>query len=485
MIHDTRSILYKSSHEIADIIRKGELSCYQIISSFIENIKKYNILTNALAYDCFSEALKIAIFYDKKFKKYNKLNKIDKLPKYFGVPVIIKECLELKNKPLTYGYTFRKDEKGKKNNKYCQKLIDNGFIILGAGNTSEGCMWIESDNKIYGKTNNPYDLKRTSGGSSGGTAVLITTLASPFGLCNDASGSIRIPAFYNCLFGHKPTSGCIKGFYSDINRGNSLDEISQGGIVSRDSKELWPIIKLLSDNKNIQKKKYENLKLEDITFFYIGNSFKSIVTNELDITLNKIIRDTLLKISQKGGIVNNDIIIRELELAPLLILNYLSACDTRDSSDVYLQNNSNYNNFIELGFINFGLVFLKKLSDKYKSDNTDTHFNLFSKILEILETKIMNIFNSSKNVVLISPTFPALAPYHDTSLKYFFDIAMVSIFNVLKLPVTQVPLGLNYEGIPLGFQIIGNKFDDRLTIKVAELLEKEDIAKWVHPKIIK
>ena len=131
------------------------------------------------------------------------------------------------------------------------------------------------------------------------------------------------------------------------------------------------------------------------------------------------------------------------------------------------------------------MVFLKKLSDNYKSDNTDIKFNLLSKILEILEKKIMDIFNSNKNVVLISPTFPAVAPYHDTSIKYFFDIPMVSIFNILKLPVTQVPLGLNYEGIPLGFQIIGNKFDDRLTIKVAELLENEGIAKWVPPKIIK
>lgn len=484
MIHDKNKILELSSLEIANKIKNNEISCYQVIKIFITHIQKYNPEINALAYDCFKDALEIARFYDKKYKNYKKNNKISLLPQYFGVPVIIKESFEMVNKPLTYGYIFRKDVVGKKNNEHCQKLINNGFIILGAGNLAEGCSWIESYNPVYGRTNNPYDLLRTVGGSSGGTAALITILGSPFGLCNDASGSIRIPAYYNGLFGHKSTGGCIKGYYSDISEMNSFEEISQSGIVSRKSEELWPIIRLLSNNDKIDTNKYDNLKLEDITFIYIGDSFKNFLTTDLDSSLENCIKNCFNILKTKKCKIKKKLI-SEFEISALLVLNKLSKCESNDSSTDYINQTSFYQNFKELTFINFGLTLLNKLATKYTSNNKKNNkTDIFDNIIEILQKKLELLF-SKKNTVLICPTMPNLAPYHDTSIKYFFDLGMLGIFNILKLPVTQVPLGLNFEGIPLGVQIIGNKFDDRLTIKTAELLEKEGIAKWVPPKIIK
>jgi len=479
MIHDKNNILYMSSQELAAEIKNAKISCYQVITIFITHIQKYNPEINALAYECFKDSLEIARFYDRKYKNYKKNNKINLLPKYFGVPVIIKESFEMLNKPFTFGYIFRKDIVGKKNNEHCQKLINNGFIILAAGNLAEGCSWIESYNPIYGKTNNPYDLLRTSGGSSGGTAALITILASPFGLCNDALGSIRIPAYYNCLFGHKPTGGCIKGCYSDISDMDSFEEIAQSGIVSRKSEELWPIIRLLSDTDKIETNKYDNLKLEDITFIYIGDSFKNIFTTELDSSLDNCIKNCFNFLKTKNCKIKK-VLINEFELSILLVLNTLSKCDNTDSDNIYINQNSFYQNFKQLSFVNFGLSIINKLSHKYKTNNKE---NIADNINKILNKKI-ELLLKKKNTILVCPTMPILAPYHDTSVKYLFDLAMVGIFNILKLPVTQVPLGLNFEGIPLGIQIIGNQYDDKLTIKTAELLEKEGIAKWVPPNFI-
>ena len=483
MIHDDKNdILNMSSLNLANNIKNGKISCSQVIKIFIDQIIKYNDQLNALAYDCFDEAKKIARFYDKKLKNYKLNNKMNLLPKYFGVPIIIKENFEMKNKPNTYGYIFRKDVKGKKNNKYCQKLIENGFIILGAGNLAEGCSWIETNNKIYGRTNNPYDLLRTSGGSSGGTAALITIKAAPFGFCNDALGSIRIPAYYTCLFGHKPSGGCIKGFYSDIKAVKFFDEVAQSGIIARKSEELWPMISLLSETNKIETNKYDNLSLKNIKFVYIGDSFKHYFNNDIDSSLNKSINKMFDKLHNIGCSIQN-IYLRELLFSILFVTNNLSKSNDYDSADLYLKNTSLYNNFLDLTFSNFAINFLNKLaSNNYETENKSE--NIIDRIFNLLQLKIEEIFNENENVVLISPTLPNLAPYHDTSIKYILDISMVAIWNFLKLPVTQVPIGLNYQGIPLGIQVIGNKFEDRLTIKVAELLEKEGIAKWIPPKLI-
>ena len=483
MIHDDRKkILNMTSLEIANMIKNDKISCYQVIKIFINQIIKYNSKLNALAYDCFDEAKKIARFYDNKFKNYKLNKKTELLPKYFGVPLIIKESIEMKNRPHTFGYIFRKNKKGNKNNEYCQKLIDNGFIILGAGNLAEGCTWIESNNKIYGRTNNPYDLLRTPGGSSGGTATLITINASPVGFCNDALGSIRIPAYYTCLFGHKPTGGCIKGTYSDIKDLNFFEEISQSGIVSRKSEELWPLISLLSDTNKIETNKYDNLELKNVKFVYLGDSFKHFFNNDIDTSLNKSLNNLFYELNNLGCEIEY-IYVRELMFSTLFIFNEISKNTNIDSSDIYIKNNSIYSNFIDLTFINFVTSFLNKIVTKNYSSE-DKSENIIDKVFDLLRFKIENIFNENDNVVLISPTLPNLAPYHDTSFKYFFDISMTGIWNILKLPVTQIPIGLNFEGLPLGFQVIGNKFEDRLTIKVAELLEKEGIAKWTPPKLI-
>lgn len=82
-----------------------------------------------------------------------------------------------------------------------------GAIHLVVTNVSEVCMWWESNNRIYGRSNNPYDSRRIVGGSSGGEAALISACGSLWGIGSDIGGSIRMPAFFNGIFGLKPTPG--------------------------------------------------------------------------------------------------------------------------------------------------------------------------------------------------------------------------------------------------------------------------------------
>ena len=484
MIIDRNIILKMTTTQIAKIIKNGDISCYQIVKIFISQIKNYNYYLNAMAYNCFNDALNIAKYYDKKYKICKKNGKIDELPKYFGVPIVIKESFEITDKPHTFGFLHRKYIKGKKINPLCGKLIKQGMIIIAAGNLAEGCSWIESVNKIYGTTNNPYDIKRTAGGSSGGTAVLVTICGSPIGLCNDALGSIRIPAYYNCLFGHKTTSGCIKGSYSEIEGMSFSDNFAQGGIVSRKSCELWPFTRILLDNNDIskkvisQKKKYDKLELNKITFIYIGNSFKNKLNNKVNIdsVVNKSILNFLDSVKKKGAkVIEKNY--NELEYATFLIVNQIQKNES-DNDDIILNSKSIWSNFRDLTLTNFGI----SLTRRFFSDSDNNPDNLADELLLILKEKMIE--DLKENCVFISPTLPIVAPYHNTSIKLLFDIPMVGIFNILGFPVTQVPIGLNYQDIPLGFQIIGNLHQDGLTIKTAELLEDNNICKWVSSKNI-
>ena len=90
-----------------------------------------------------------------------------------------------------------------------ERLRECGLVILGLANTSEACMWFESDNPVYGRTCNPHDLRRSAGGSSGGCAAAVAARCCPLAVTSDVGGSTRIPAGYCGLFGHKPSGGAV------------------------------------------------------------------------------------------------------------------------------------------------------------------------------------------------------------------------------------------------------------------------------------
>ena len=130
-------------------------------------------------------------------------------PPLLGVPCTIKESFAVAGMPHTSGSVARKDVIAEHSaTAVAAARQAAGAIPLGVTNTSELTMWIESDNRVWGRTNNAYDATRTAGGSSGGEGAAIGSGFAPIGLGTDIGGSIRLPAFFNGVFGHKP-SGCL------------------------------------------------------------------------------------------------------------------------------------------------------------------------------------------------------------------------------------------------------------------------------------
>ena len=128
------------------------------------------------------------------------------LPPLLGVPCTVKESIALEGMPFTSGVVARRGQVAAETAPTAARLLGAGAIPIGTTNVSELTMWVESDNRVYGRTNNAYDPARTAGGSSGGEGAAVGAGGAPIGLGSDIGGSIRLPSFFNGVFGHKSCS---------------------------------------------------------------------------------------------------------------------------------------------------------------------------------------------------------------------------------------------------------------------------------------
>jgi amidase len=196
-------ITTKSATELANAIRSKQLSSKSIVEAHLEQIAKVNPKLNAVVQLTAESARKEADEADAA------LARGDIKGPLHGVPVTIKDTLETTGVICTGGTKGRANYVPNADATAVARLRAAGAIILGKTNVPELAGAIETDNLVYGRTNNPYDLGRTPGGSSGGEAAIVAACGSPLGLGTDAGGSIRIPAHFCGLAAIKPTSGRV------------------------------------------------------------------------------------------------------------------------------------------------------------------------------------------------------------------------------------------------------------------------------------
>jgi amidase len=196
-------ITTKSASELANAIRAKQLSSKSIVEAHLDQIARVNPKLNAIVQLTAETARKEADEADAA------LARGDIKGPLHGVPVTIKDTLETSGVICTGGTKGRANYVPKADATAVARLRAAGAVILGKTNVPELAGAIETDNLVYGRTNNPYDFARTPGGSSGGESAIIAACGSPLGLGTDAGGSIRIPAHFCGLAAIKPTSGRV------------------------------------------------------------------------------------------------------------------------------------------------------------------------------------------------------------------------------------------------------------------------------------
>jgi fatty acid amide hydrolase len=191
------------ARQIAALIAARDLSAVEVADYFVARLNTVNGKLNAVTVDLTESARKTAAGVDEA------LSRGEKLGPFAGLPVTIKECFDLVGTASTFGLPSRRDAIESEDDPYVAVLRAAGAIPIAKTNLPQLMIFTETDNPLYGRTNNPWDVERSCGGSSGGEAAVIAAGASPLGVGNDIGGSLRIPAAFCGIASIKPTAGRI------------------------------------------------------------------------------------------------------------------------------------------------------------------------------------------------------------------------------------------------------------------------------------
>ena len=223
----TVDVTEMSITEIQESIDEGYLTYEELMQIYLDRIDKYNSKYNAVLY-INPNALEEAKEKDKEYKKNGRKSDL------YGMPILVKDNIDVKGMPTTAGAKGLKDNYPKENAPAIQNLIDRGAIIIGKANMSEFALSAYNSYSSFGNVKNAYNLNYSSYGSSGGTAVGVAANFAVAGLGTDTGGSVRLPSAANDLVGLRPTWGSI----------------SSDGVIKYDKTRdtIGPITRYVEDN---------------------------------------------------------------------------------------------------------------------------------------------------------------------------------------------------------------------------------------------
>jgi amidase len=235
---------FASALRTAEAIRSKDVSSVELTRRIFERIDRYNPQLNAFAYQLREEALSQARNAD------DAQSRGELLGVFHGVPVHVKECFGVAGHPSTWGLVAFRDSKAAKNSEVVDRLLRAGAVLIGATNVPVALHdFGQSYNPIYGTTSNPWDVKRTPGGSSGGSAAALAAGLGYLSVGTDLAASIRVPASFCGIYGHKPTldlvssKGSLPGGSSRPPGFSTLLHVS--GPMARSAADLLALLKVL------------------------------------------------------------------------------------------------------------------------------------------------------------------------------------------------------------------------------------------------
>ncbi|GIL16997.1 MAG: amidase [Oligoflexia bacterium] len=482
-------ILEYSALELANKIKSSELSSVEVVKAHIDQIEKVNPALNAVVEKCYDEALKEAELIDSKKSGH------DHSP-LTGVPFTMKEMFTVKGLHHTLGSIHKKDQMASADATVVSRLKEAGAILIGTTNVAELGFWFECSNKVYGQTNNPHDLGRTSGGSTGGEGAIIGAGGSPFGIGSDIGGSIRMPAAFCGIFGHKsthklvPMTGHPPIYPGEAEKYAGKEyPMTAAGPMCRRATDLLPILNIIKGRDFIDP---ETVEHEFPPALANHKKLKVYILKNPTIKGTSKTEPCLQEACEKVGKYFEQIGSHVEELDQKIFFNAfqnwsarMAEVDIRTFEEA-LNPNEKINYFSEFTKFFFGQAnytfpslvsgLLERNMDKNSLFFREQRKKSLQELSEI-QNRLEKILGS--NGIIVMPTHPKRAPRHHAPILTPFDFIYTGVINALGFPATTVPVG-RADGLPLAVQIVGAPFQDHLTISIAEHLEQV-FGGWVKP----
>lgn len=452
---------------MARMIRERKISSVELIGVHLEQIRKVNPAINAVVELLEEPALRQAKAADAKLARGEPCGPLH------GVPISIKDSIDVQGTKCTAGTLGRKHAApAERDATLVQRLRAAGAIPIAKTNLPDLLFAFETDNLIYGRTNNPYDLARTSGGSSGGESALIAACGSPLGLGSDCAGSVRVPAHFCGIASIKPTSGRLPRTGHVPPAGGWIEALWQIGPMARHTEDLVLAMQLLAgeDGEDFTSPPVPLFECGDLTrlrvAFFTDNGFAHCT----DAVKESVVRcaEFLAKSGMRVEECKPPCVEEAFEIEFALL-----GADGVDGIDAYLR---------DVGSMELHPLLTAWLDRMRPLRATASELATRWAQWDEYRTGLTRFFEQFD--AILCPVYTQAALKHGDSIKEanFEGFSYTMAWNLAGAPAATVRCSES-DGLPINVQVVAKPWRDMTALAVASLIEVE-LGGWKPPRLI-
>ena len=469
-------VLSSATEQLA-ALQRGEVTATELLDAHLERVERHDHELNAIVWQDADAARAAAAAVDGPPTDEQPLR---------GLPMTVKEAYDLAGSPTTWGIPEMAGNIASTDAVVVERLRAAGAIIHGKTNVPRELADFQSYNEVYGTTNNPWDPTRTPGGSSGGSAVAVATGMAALEMGSDIGGSIRNPAHFCGVFGHKPTWGMVPSRGHALPGGLAEPDIAVVGPLARSAADLDLALDVLAHPDRIQSGiRYDLPRLDRVEGLRVV-----LWPDDHVAPVSRAVADRVRAV----GTALED-------LGATVIGDARPDFDPATSHRVYFE--------LLQGFFGAAAPLEQWQDERHRAESlpagdpnaaffqarTMSHHTWLRlhQHRERLRWAWRHFFDDHDIVVM--PIMATSAFLHDQSpmgsrtidvdgeqRDYFEQILWAGLPGIAHLPSTVVPTGPDEHGLPIGVQIVGPAFGDRITIGVADALEEAGFAFQAPPE---
>jgi len=474
----SNELTIKSATELVALMSAREVSPVEVVEAHLRAIERLNPSVNAIV--TIADDVRERVLAAEKALMAGK----EKLPLH-GLPITIKDTIDTAGLRTTSGSRIRSQNVPSNDAAAVARLKAAGAIVLGKTNVPEMAIPYETDNPLFGRTSNPYDLDYTAGGSSGGEAAAIAAGLSPAGIGSDLSGSIRVPASFCGIAALKPTSGRVP---MEGHTPAAPGVVGLGaciGPMARCVKDLALLFRVLADPTQFETQSDHSGTFDRKTLqgarvaWYVDDRIVP-VTNEV-----KSAVESAARALAAAGLETFEATPPGVSKGQQLWIDLFSRAANIEIAALYRGRED------EAGPLVSRLLHQTADEPAQFEDRIDNAEKLASAVLEREQRREALLHWMRNTPLILAPVGATTAFEHGrhrvdvngTYVNVFRAFSYSQTFNVFGLPSVVVPAGKTSRGLPIGVQVIGRPFEELSVLAAAAIIE-EALGGWQMPALL-
>ena len=461
-------LIYKSASFLARAIRNKEVSSEEVVKACLERIEKVNPRLNAVVQMTGDRALARARGAD------DALARGEISGPLHGVPFTIKDNLDTAGVISTGGTKGRASFVPQHDATVVARLLAAGAILMGKTNTPELTLAFETDNLVYGRTNNPYNLSHSCGGSSGGAAAIIAAGGSPLDIGSDTGGSIRLPSHFCGTAGIRPTSGRVPRTGHILPPGGALDSLTQLGPMTRFVEDLALTLTIISGEDwrdpaiipmPLADPGTVNLRVLRVAF-HTGNGIMRPTPEIVDATT------AAAKILSNAGLVVEEVRPPGIEQTLEIYLGLMTA-----------DGGAGIQSLLRMYGTSEPHPFIRQILESPAANQISAaEFGGLLARWDMFRSDMLSFMESYD--VILSPgcAFPALPHGTLSDADKFPGFSYTMTYNLTGWPSAVVRAGTAPGGLPIGVQVVARPWREDVALAVCQYIERS-LGPWQPPPL--